>query len=134
MRIFAAALALMTFVACNAAAQVRDRRVTLTVKPVLCITERQDESCALSILVVWRADDAGTFCLHNDLTEWPIRCWQGSVTGMVMENRVVEQTFRYWLTDGASDVRLAEATLDVMTTESDDRRRHRRRRHVWDIL
>jgi Protein of unknown function (DUF3019) len=134
MRILAAALALMTFAASGAAAQTEDRRVTLTVKPVLCITDRQNESCALSILVVWRADAAGTFCLHNDLVEGPVRCWQRAVTGMVMEDRVVEQTFRYWLTDGTTDVRLAEATLDVMTAESDDRRRHRRRRHVWDIL
>jgi hypothetical protein len=53
---------------------------------------------------------------------------------MIIEDRVVDETFRYWLTDGESDSRLAEATLDVMSTESDDRRRHRRRRHVWDIL
>jgi hypothetical protein len=53
---------------------------------------------------------------------------------MVVEDRVVQATFRYWLTDSVSDTRLAEATLDVMTTESDDRRRQRARRHVWDIL
>ena len=129
-----AALALVTCTTLSSQAQVQDRRVTLTVKPVLCITDRREESCALSILVVWRSSRAGRYCLHNDLTAAPVQCWPLAESGMIIEDRVVDETFRYWLTDGESDNRLAEATLDVMSTESDDRRRHRRRRHVWDIL
>ena len=115
-------------------ARAQAPRVALTVKPVLCITDSREESCELSILVMWRSDAAGRYCLHNDFAAQPIRCWQLASSGMVVEERVVDATFRYWLTNGDTDARLAEATLDVMSTETDDRRRQRRRRHVWDIL
>jgi hypothetical protein len=72
--------------------------------------------------------------LHSDLSSTPLQCWQRAETGMIVEERVIRETFHYWLTDGASTARLAEATLDVMTTDSEDRRRQRQRRHVWNLL
>ena len=108
--------------------------VSLSVKPVLCITDSREHSCALSILVSWRSNRAGRFCLHNDFSDGPLRCWELAEAGMHVEERVVEDTFRYWLVDGTSEARLAEASLDVMSADSDDRRRQRQRRHVWDIL
>jgi hypothetical protein len=106
---------------------------TLTVKPVLCVTDRREEGCPLSITVSWRSDDEGDYCLHSELADRPIRCWESAAAGMVVEERVIRETFSYWLTNGANAT-LAEATLELLTTDSDDRRRNRRRRHVWDIL
>ena len=106
---------------------------TLTVKPVLCVTDRREEGCALSITVSWQSEHAGDFCLHSDRAEEPLRCWQGAAMGALAEELVIYETYTYWLTDRAN-ARLAEATLELLTTESDDRRRNRRRRHVWDIL
>jgi hypothetical protein len=126
------ALALLLVVGFGARAQ--DLRVTLSVKPMLCITDNREESCALSILVSWRSNRAGSFCLHNELATEPLRCWETAEAGMLVEERVVQNTFRYWLTNGGTDAEVAEATLDVMSAESDDRRRQRQRRHVWDIL
>lgn len=118
----------------GAAGLAQEPRVSLSVKPVLCITDGREERCALSILVSWRSSRAGRYCLHNDFSAGPLRCWELAETGMHVEERVVEDTFTYWLVDGTSDVRLAEATLDVLSADLDDRRRHRQRRHVWDIL
>jgi hypothetical protein len=128
------AVALLAAAASVGIAQAQSLRVTLSVKPVLCITDSREESCALSILVSWRSNRAGRFCLHNDLSNGPLRCWELAETGMLVEERVVDETFRYWLVDGASAERVAEATLDVLSADSGDRRRNRQRRHVWDIL
>jgi len=128
------ALAALGLAAAIATATGQPRRATLSVKPVLCITDRREEGCATSVLVVWRSDGAGNYCLHSELAAEPLRCWQLAASGMLMEELVVQQTFSYWLTDAASGARLAEATFDVMTTDADDRRRSRRRRHVWDFL
>lgn len=132
MRRWLAAVALAGIGAAGAEAQ--EPRVTLSVKPVLCITDSREESCALSILVSWRSSEAGRYCLYSDLSDGPLRCWERAEAGMHVEQREVRETFRYWLADGTSAVRLAEATLDVLSANSDDRRRHRPRRHVWDIL
>ncbi len=127
------ALALLVVVA-GFGARAQDLRVTLNVKPMLCITDSREESCALSILVSWRSNRAGSFCLHSELATEPLRCWETAEAGMLVEERVVQDTFRYWLTGDGSSGRVAEATLDVMSAETDDRRRQRQRRHVWDIL
>lgn len=131
----AVAAALVLVAGSGGTARAQEPRVTLAVKPVLCITDEREESCALSILVEWRSSRPGSYCLHNDLTSAPLRCWQLAEGGMVVEERHVRERLVYWLTDGAeSAARVAEAALDVMSAASDDRRRHRQRRHVWDIL
>jgi hypothetical protein len=135
MRAWLSAVALGALVGIGgAAAWAQVPRVTLSVKPMLCITDDREQSCALSILVSWRSSRAGRYCLHNDLASGPLQCWQLAETGMLVEERVVQDTFRYWLVEGTSAERVAEATLDVLSASSGDRRRNRQRRHVWDIL
>jgi hypothetical protein len=135
MRRCLAAMALGALAAVGSgAALAQDLRVSLSVKPMLCITDSREESCALSILVSWRSNRAGRYCLHNDFSAEPLRCWELAEAGMHVEERVVVSTFSYWLGAGTSGPRLAEATLDVLSADSDDRRRQRQRRHVWDIL
>jgi len=114
-------------------AYAQDEDATLTVKPVLCVTDRREEGCKLSITVSWQSEHEGDYCLHSDLADEPIRCWTGAAAGTVVEELVIRETFSYWLANG-ENTKLAEATLELLTTESDDRRRNRRRRHVWDIL
>lgn len=129
-----AALALLAAIAATGGhARAQDGNATLSVKPVLCVTDRREEGCPLSITVSWRSESEGDYCLHSDLADEPLRCWEDAAAGTIVEERVIRETFRYWLTNGAN-AKLAEATLELLTTESDDRRRNRRRRHVWDIL
>ncbi len=130
---FAAGWLAAGIAACAGVARAEEP-ATLTVKPVLCVTERREEGCPLSITVSWRTEREGHYCLYSDLGEEPIRCWEDAAEGTIVEERVIRETFSYWLTSGVTNAKLAEATLELVTTASDDRRRHRRRRHVWDIL
>lgn len=129
---FAAGWLAAGIAACAGIAHAEDS-ATLTVKPVLCVADRREEGCPLSLTVSWRSEQEGNYCLYSGLAEEPIRCWENAAAGTIVEERVVRETFSYWLTNGAN-AKLAEATVELVTTESDDRRRHRRRRHVWDIL
>ena len=105
----------------------------LTVKPVLCITDRRTPSCALSFLVYWQTGSKGYYCLFNDFDEGPLRCWQQDDSGRMTDDRTVREDFNYWMTTDDHDFRLAVATVEVLRMDSDDRRRRRRTRHVWDI-
>ena len=114
--------------------QARADPVVLRVKPVLCITDKRTPQCEMSLIVEWRSRRPGNYCLFNDLTPEPLDCWSQQSSGRLVEDRVVVQTFSYWLTGASVDSRLAEAVVEVMSTHSSDRRRHRRSRHVWSIL
>lgn len=113
----------------------RDDPVVLRVKPVLCITDARAPQCEMSLIVDWRSTLAGDYCLYNDFSaDEPLGCWQAQAAGRHVEDRVVDETFSYWLTRGDADGRLAEAQVEVMSADSSDRRRNRRSRHVWSIL
>ena len=110
-----------------------DDDMRLTVKPVLCITDNRNPSCDMSFLVVWQSGETGYYCLFNNFTEAPARCWSEERAGQLSDDRIVRENFSYWMTGGDPDSRLAEVTVEVLHMDSDDRRRRRRTRHVWDI-
>lgn len=108
--------------------------VSLTVKPSLCITDKREDHCALEIVVAWRSSEPGDYCLYSEMQDEPLRCWTLAKDGTLVDERSVTESFRYWITADDSTARLAEASLDVMTADNEDRRRQRPRRHVWNIL
>lgn len=105
----------------------------MTVKPLLCITDNRNPSCDMSFLVVWQSITTGYYCLFSDFTDVPMRCWNEERSGQLDDDRTVTQNFSYWMTGTNEGVRLAEVTVEVLRLDSDDRRRRRRNRHVWDI-
>jgi hypothetical protein len=108
--------------------------VTLTVRPVLCIVDARTPSCELSFLISWQSDRSGYYCLFNDFEAAPLECWTEEKAGELVEERVVEHEFDYWLTGRDGDERLAAVTVEVLQADDGDRRRRRRSRHVWDLL
>lgn len=112
---------------------IRAEDMELTVKPVLCITDKRNPGCAMSFLVVWRTGSAGYYCLYNDFGDSPVRCWDEEREGRATDERVVQESFSYWMAGTDLEARLAQVDVEVLRMDSDDRRRSRRTRHVWDI-
>ncbi|MDH3612164.1 MAG: DUF3019 domain-containing protein [Gammaproteobacteria bacterium] len=112
---------------------VADESMRLSVKPVLCITDKRTPSCQMSFLVLWESAQTGYYCLFNDFGETPIRCWSDERSGRTEDERIVENDFQYWMQDDSSELQLAVVTVEVLRLDSDDRRRKRRTRHVWDV-
>ena len=107
--------------------------MVLRVKPVLCIVDSRNPSCNMSFLVVWQSGTTGYYCLFNDFGDAPIRCWSEERNGELSDERSVQESFSYWMTGSEGEARLAQVEVEVLRMDSDDRRRKRRTRHVWDI-
>ncbi len=110
-----------------------DSAMRLTVKPLLCIIDNRTPSCDMAFLVVWQSGASGYYCLFSDFDDAPVRCWNDDRTGSLNDEREVRRDFSYWMTGAEADSRLAQVTVEVLRMDSDDRRRRRRTRHVWDI-
>ena len=135
MRRYNTTLSVIVLAAVSASAESpADEPVTLRVKPVLCITDKRNEHCEMSFIVQWESEYAGDFCLHNDFSDGPLDCWLERSSGRFDEDRVVVSNFSYWISVPHGETRLAEAEIEVMSTDSADRRRNRRSRHAWSIL
>ena len=48
--------------------------------------------------------------------------------------RGFSEDFRFWLGSPAGGERISEVKIEVLRVGSEDRRRERRTRHVWDVL
>lgn len=116
-----------------AAGMARADDMTLTVKPVLCITDKRNPSCEMSFLVMWESRSTGYYCLFNDFGDAPVRCWSEKREGRLTDDRTVQTDFSYWMKGTDGEARLAQVDVEVLRMDSDDRRRRRRTRHVWDI-
>jgi len=110
-----------------------DPDMRLSVKPVLCITDAKTPACDIAFLVAWESDLLGYYCLFNDLAESPLRCWNEERSGRLSDERTVTDSFRYWMTSDDFEHKLALVAVEVLRMDTDDRRRKRRTRHVWDI-
>jgi len=125
----AACLFAMTSVSNEAAGE--DLR--LSVKPVLCVIDSRNRSCDMSFVVAWESAESGYYCLFNDFDEAPLRCWTSQRKGETTDDRAVKENFSFWMTGEDFADRLAQVDVEVLRLDSDDRRRQRRTRHVWDI-
>jgi hypothetical protein len=115
--------------------------VKLIIKPLLCVIDKDATSCAVTFDIRWRSTQAAEYCLNDSVQAAPLRCWPRSLAGEMKQERVFTEDFRYWLSlpvAGASPPaggeRLSEVKIEVLRVGSNDRRRERRTRHVWDVL
>lgn len=113
--------------------EVTDKPVEITVKPLLCIVDLRTPGCDMSFLVRWHSRETGYYCVFNDLEDAPLNCWREQRSGELIDKRTVLENLSFWINESGSEP-LAAVTVEVLRMDSNDRRRRRRSRHVWDLL
>jgi hypothetical protein len=108
--------------------------VRLSVKPLLCVIDKNETACKINFDVRWKSVLPAEYCLNDSAKPAPLRCWPRADAGELTQERVVSEDFVFWLSPPAGAERVAEAKIEVLRVGSDDRRRERRTRHVWDVL
>ncbi len=108
--------------------------VEITVKPRLCIVDKRTPACESTFTVAWRSRETGYYCVFNELEPDALHCWPQQSAGRLDDERRVSEAFSYTLNEGEDGPAVATAVVEVLEKGSDDRRRRRRTRHVWDIL
>ena len=106
----------------------------LTVKPQLCVTDKDATLCSMTFNIRWKSETAAEYCLNDSARTAPLRCWETATAGTHSEKREVSEAFVYWLGAPGGAQRVAEVKIEVLRLDSADRRRERRTRHVWDVL
>ena len=106
----------------------------LRVKPVLCIAARDSDTCATVFQIDWRSPQPGNYCLASDHRSLPLHCWTQAAAGEYRDSVTVTQDFYYWISEPDSAQRLSAVKIELLRLQSEDRRRERRSRHVWDVL
>jgi hypothetical protein len=108
--------------------------VKLVIKPLLCVIDKDATSCAVTFDIRWKSPQPAEYCLSDSVQTTPLRCWPRALAGEMKQQREFTEDFRYWLSPPAGSERLSEVKIEVLRVGSNDRRRERRTRHVWDVL
>jgi hypothetical protein len=108
--------------------------VKLVIKPLLCVIDKNATSCAVTFDIRWKSPQASEYCLNDSVQATPLRCWPRALAGEMKQAREFSEDFRYWLAAPSGGARLSEVKIEVLRVGSNDRRRERRARHVWDVL
>lgn len=116
------------------AAAADPQAVRLSVKPLLCVIDKDEAACTINFDVRWQSTLAAEYCLNDSARPAPLKCWPRADAGEHTQERVVSEDFTFWLSPPTGTERVAEAKIEVLRVGSDDRRRERRTRHVWDVL
>ena len=129
-----AAAALLAPLSAGTAADGSALRPTLRVRPVLCIADREAAPCETLFRIDWTSPRPGDFCLGSDRQSAPLRCWTAANAGAHDDATIVTRDFEYWLAAPNDPQRLTAVKVELLYLRSEDRRRQRRSRHVWDVL
>jgi hypothetical protein len=111
-----------------------DTPVKLIVKPLLCVIDKGAVNCLMTFDIRWKSVLPAEYCLKDGVQLTPLRCWPSARNGELTQQRQVHEDFAYSLTAPAGTEPLAEVKISVLRVGSQDRRRERRTRHVWDVL
>jgi hypothetical protein len=115
-------------------ARAADPPVKLVIKPLLCVIDKGATDCAVTFDIRWKSVQPGEYCLNDSVQVGPLRCWPRALSGDMKHERAFSEDFRFWLGVPAGGERISEVKIEVLRVGSDDRRRERRTRHVWDVL
>ena len=117
-----------------APAMAADPPVKLIIKPLLCVIDKGKTDCVVTFDIRWLSVLPGEYCLNDSVQVTPLRCWPRALSGDMKHERGFSEDFRFWLGSPAGGERVSEVKIEVLRVGSNDRRRERRTRHVWDVL
>lgn len=129
-----AVASLLLFASLCVSAQQTPPAAELSIKPKLCVRGTSADQCKLTVKIKWTGNTSGEYCLYNDFSATPLRCWRRNASGKMQDQVAITADLSYWLAWRPTDDELARRTLKLLTAKSDDRRRSRRRRHVWSLF
>ena len=125
---------LIVSVNCMLSPSVHAEEVSLNISPHLCITDQADKTCTMNLLFEWLAQSNGDYCLVDKKDKRALQCWSKEQYGQWEELLKIQVSRSFLMTQEKNQQPLAEESVEVLSTYSEDRRRNRRRKHIWSLL
>lgn len=116
------------------AAAKQKSAVSLKAKPLLCVTDNENNECDIDLSVVWKATDIGRYCLFLHEEKGALQCWLEHNNGQWEKRKTIKNYAHFWMSRGKTPQKVAEVKVDVLNINPREKRRNRRRRHVWSLF
>jgi hypothetical protein len=82
-------------------------------KPNRCVALHQGQVCYQSVQLLWRAEQAGDYCIFQAQAQQPLHCWQSAAEGEYTYAFASETPVQLHLVNSRTNTRIAETTVEV---------------------
>ncbi|MEM8497025.1 MAG: DUF3019 domain-containing protein [Pseudomonadota bacterium] len=109
---------------------------SLVASPKLCIVRTEGEWCTIDVELAWQSNTEQHYCIRTSLHDAVLQCWPSARLGEFLDHMKAKTDTEYrlvWLNNGI-EYALDEDTLTVVHVVPEDRRRARRRKHIWSVF
>ncbi|MFK7730232.1 MAG: DUF3019 domain-containing protein [Pseudomonadales bacterium] len=109
---------------------------SIAANPKLCIVRTEGEWCTIDVELAWQSNTDQHYCIRKSEQEAVLHCWPSARLGEFLDRVKAKKDTAYqlvWLSDGVEHA-LDEDTLNVVHVVPEDRRRARRRKHIWSVF
>jgi len=125
---------LLMLVSLQIAAEQPD--ASIDASPKLCVVRTQDEWCTIDVQLAWQSNTEEHYCIKKSRQSAALKCWPSASLGEFLDHVKTREDTEYqlvWMLNGV-EYSLDESTLNVVHVVPEDRRRARRRKHIWSVF
>lgn len=95
----------------------------LSISPKQCIALHQGQVCYQNVIIEWRADKMGDYCLFSKKLSTPINCWKKSAGGKLVFDFQSAHSVVYQLRQMNNNLDVATAEMTVAWVYGNKKRR-----------
>lgn len=107
---------------------------SLSARPRLCMTSRQDRLCIMEVELSWEANKQDDFCIYSSHESDAVACWSAQLNGEKVVPINSDEDINYRLVFNKTEKTVAEATVSILNVKPKNFNNNRRRRHAWSIF
>lgn len=134
--VLASALLVMTLPLPLQTAAMEKPDASIAAHPKLCVVRTQGQWCTIDVQLTWQSNAEQHYCIRKSQLHAALHCWPSARAGEFLDQVNAKGDTAYqlvWLSEGVETV-LDQDTLNVVHVVPEDRRRARRRKHIWSVF
>ncbi len=112
-------------------AQSNNEKVTLIIKPHICVVPRNQKSCISTIDITWLSQQADDYCLSMENNDENLQCWQNSTTGFYEHKLIFDKNILYQIKIQHEIV--ARSLMKLKTMKPHRKFKRRNNRFPWSL-
>lgn len=85
----------------------------LKIKPTKCVSLQQGQTCFVNVVITWRANETGDYCVSSSQQNAPLQCWSSSQQGTLSNEVKMVKDVVYTLTNKEGNKVLVSTVLPL---------------------
>ena len=109
----------------NQAAEILFEKLPLLATPAKCVALHQGRKCFANVVIKWKVQQTGNYCLYQKSTKEKLHCWQNSDASSFVYEFESTETITFQLIEEKNSNIYAETAVEVSWVHKSTPRKRR---------